>query len=92
MLKEQAERREAWVRAPASGKPARSQDPLRLRPVLRVYDAEGEGMTFDLRTGMLTPGKPTEDDLRAWLLSQLPLPPELRLEVRACGGPGRRVR
>jgi hypothetical protein len=42
---------------------------------VRIYNADGP--TFDLRSGLSAPGKPTADDLRTFVLAALPPFPEL---------------
>lgn len=59
-----------------AGRTTLDEDPWRLGPVLRIYDAHGG--TLDLRSGMIVPsGTPTADELRAFILSQLPVPSEV---------------
>jgi hypothetical protein len=64
-----------WLDDLAVGRAAVADDPFRLRSVVRVY--EENGPTVDLRSGLLTKGKPAGDDLRAFVLAALPLPAEL---------------
>ncbi len=46
-----------------------------LEPVIRLSDAQA--FTIDLRSGLAVRGHPTAAETRKFLLSQLPLPPEL---------------
>ena len=48
--------------------------------VIRVYEADG--VTLDLRSGLLTLKPPTSEELRAFLLAMLPLPDEFDGSVR----------
>ena len=52
-----------------------SDKPHPLDPVIRVSD--DLAFTIDLRSGLAVRGGPTSGDVRKFLLSQLPLPPEL---------------
>ncbi len=49
--------------------------PVPLLPVLRIYDEHGP--TVDVRTGLLSPTRAGAAELQTFLLSALPLPPEL---------------
>ena len=69
-------RQEQWLEAVSRGDVSLEDDPCPLGPVVRVYDATGS--TLDLRTGIaVRSALPTPQVHRAFLLSQLPLPPEL---------------
>jgi hypothetical protein len=68
--------RESWLRRISEGKASADDDPAPLSQILRVYGLEGA--TVDLRSGLMAPSLPTAADLRAFILSALPLPPELR--------------
>jgi ATP-dependent Clp protease ATP-binding subunit ClpC len=52
-----------------------SNDLPRLPDIIRVY--ESEGVTLDLRSGLMTLRMPAPDELRALVLATLPLPAEL---------------
>jgi ATP-dependent Clp protease ATP-binding subunit ClpC len=52
----------------------KSKDAMRLLPVIRVY--ESEGVTLDLRSGLMTLKTPTANEMRAFVLTNLPLPYE----------------
>ena len=67
---------QVWRENLDAGRATLDEDPWRLGPVLRIYDASGG--TLDLRSGMMVPtGTPTADELRAFILSQLPVPAEV---------------
>lgn len=68
-------RRREWLRSLADGSGRVEDDPCPLPPVVRIYNADGP--TFDLRSGLSAPGKPTADDLRTFVLAALPPFPEL---------------
>ena len=67
---------QSWRENLDAGRTTLDEDPWRLGPVLRIYDEHGG--TLDLRSGMIVPtGTPTADELRAFILSQLPVPAEV---------------
>ena len=67
---------QSWREKLDAGRATLDDDPRRLGPVLRIYDEHGG--TVDLRSGMIVPtGTPTADELRAFILSQLPVPAEV---------------
>jgi ATP-dependent Clp protease ATP-binding subunit ClpA len=70
------EHRREWQQRLASGTAALADDPFALRPVVRV--CEEEGVTVDLRTGLLVNGRLQAEMLRQFLLAALPVPAELR--------------
>jgi hypothetical protein len=67
--------RARWLDDLAAARAAVAEDPFRLRPVVRTY--QDNGPTVDLRSGLLTKGRPEGEDLRAFVLAALPLPAEL---------------
>ena len=71
--------RQAWRDRSAKGDADVASDPMPLLPVLRIY--EEHGPTVDIRTGLLSPTSIAQlaeaDELRTFLFSVLPLPPEL---------------
>lgn len=67
-------RREDWRTAVAAGLASASDDPWKLQPIIRIYD--DQGVTVDVRTGLASHGLPTPQDLRRFILAQLPLPHE----------------
>jgi hypothetical protein len=69
------ERRRRWLEGVAQEKAAIDDDPLALRPVIRVYEKEGH--TLDLRTGWLGERWPSVGEMRTFALSQLPWPESL---------------
>jgi ATP-dependent Clp protease ATP-binding subunit ClpC len=68
-------RRREWLRRLQDGSGRVDDNPYPLPQVVRIYNAAGP--TFDLRSGLSVPGRPTPDDLRTFLLAALPPPPEL---------------
>jgi hypothetical protein len=50
-----------------------------LPPIIRVYEIEGA--TLDLRSGLMTLRMPTANELRAFVLSHLPMPYEFEKEL-----------
>ncbi|HET6880569.1 MAG TPA: AAA family ATPase [Pirellulales bacterium] len=68
-------RRREWLRSLQDGSGRVDGNPYPLPQVVRIYNAEGP--TFDLRSGLSVPGRPTPDDLQTFVLAALPLPPEL---------------
>lgn len=70
-FKEQLNRKAGDTETPA--------DLLRLPPTIRVYEINGA--TLDLRSGLMTLKTPTTDELRAFVLNNLPLPYEFEEEL-----------
>jgi len=68
--------RRQWLESLEWGKGAIEDDPFGFDPVIRLY--EPQGVSVDFRTGFATKGMPTERSFRRFLLSQLPLPKELK--------------
>ncbi len=62
-------KRDAWLEKFALGEASIEDDPLRLMPVIRIYDEKG--LTLDLRTGLIVNGKPEIAEMRAILLTAL---------------------
>jgi len=70
---------ERWDRfraALARSEATPSDDPFRLRPVIRIYEHSSAAM--DLRTGLVIRSFPEPADMRRFILATLPVPPELR--------------
>jgi hypothetical protein len=65
-----------WRKDLARGAAAPGDDPFPLLPVLRLYDSSS--VTVDLRSGLVATGYPTSEEVRKFVLSQLPLAAELR--------------
>jgi ATP-dependent Clp protease ATP-binding subunit ClpA len=57
---------------------ARSSEPFKIPPVVRIHFERDAGGAADLRSGLITPRSPTLSEMRAFLLAALPLPLELR--------------
>ena len=68
--------RRQWLEGLEVGKGAVEDDPFGFDSVIRLY--EPWGVTVDFRTGLAAKGMPTEREFRRFLLSQLPLPDELK--------------
>ncbi len=68
------ERRQAWIRSAGTTAEGDS-NPAPWRPVVRIYEEAGK--IIDIRTGMISTGRSTPESLRSFLLSSLPLPPEV---------------
>ena len=60
------------------GSGARSSEPVKIPPVVRIHFERDAGGAADLRSGLITPRSPTLSEMRAFLLAALPLPLELR--------------
>ena len=69
-------KRAAWRSALSAGELTIADDPFRLAPVVRVYDANRG--TVDLRTGAVAPANPSPMDMRRLILAALPVPSEMR--------------
>jgi ATP-dependent Clp protease ATP-binding subunit ClpA len=70
-----------WRADLAAGRAKPDDNPWRLGPLVRVYDAAA---TVDLRTGLASRGWPEPHDFRRFVLAQLPLPRELsEIQVRS---------
>jgi len=72
-LGELAAQRRRWRDDFCGNKAPADTDPFQLGPVIRVYAA----VTADLRSGLVAAGVPRPEELRKFILTQLPLPPEL---------------
>jgi hypothetical protein len=72
--------RQRWLELLAAGEAAGDDDPFRLGPVVRIYD--GQGAAVDLRSGLVARRFSPRADLRAFLLSALPWPPEFANDDR----------
>lgn len=68
--------RKQWIDGLEAGKESVEDDSFGFDAVIRLY--EPRGVTVDFRTGLATRGMPTEREFRRFLLSQLPLPEELK--------------
>jgi ATP-dependent Clp protease ATP-binding subunit ClpC len=75
VLTEARDQRRGWLEQVGRGEAAAEDDPCRLGPMVRIYD-EG-GRTLDLRTGLVVETMPDARDWQAFVLTRLPLPPEL---------------
>jgi len=64
-----------WSSGFINGSATEAEEPLAVAPIVRRY--EENGPTLDLRSGLISRAWPGPRDLRAFLLSQLPLPAEL---------------
>jgi len=73
VLSARLEERRRWQQELAEGHASADNDPLRLLPVLRIYNENGT--TVDLRTGLLGRTLPA---LYPFVVGTLPLPPKLR--------------
>ena len=69
------DRRAEWLAALADGNASVDDDPMAFAALIRIY--EHEGRTLDLRSGLACHGVPNAEELRTFLLAQLPLPREL---------------
>ena len=67
--------RDRWLSSPDREVLTGEGDPLAYGPVIRFY--ERSSSTVDFRTGLMTPQGLTVGQLRAFVLAQLPLPPEV---------------
>jgi ATP-dependent Clp protease ATP-binding subunit ClpA len=68
-------RRAAWRTGLNTGSGEMREDPFRLAPVVRVYDATRG--TVDLRTGAVAPAEASALDVRRLMLASLPVPIEM---------------
>lgn len=66
---------ESWESALAAGSASPEDDPFPIGPVVRIY--EENGPTVDLRNGLISQRWPNADGFRAFVLAQVPLPPEM---------------
>ncbi|MEW6733349.1 MAG: AAA family ATPase, partial [Acidobacteriota bacterium] len=75
-LKTYLEARRHGRQQPAYGKTVIEEQPLRLLPVIRIYDQQG--ITLDLRSGIITTRLPSVGDMRTFLLAALPMDGDIR--------------
>jgi hypothetical protein len=73
VLEGRLRQRQRWQQELAEGRAAAADDPLKLLPVLRIYNENGT--TVDLRTGLMGWTIPP---LYPFVVGTLPLPPELQ--------------
>jgi hypothetical protein len=66
---------QSWESALAAGSATPEDDPFPVGPVVRIY--EEKGPTIDLRSGLICQRWPNNDEFRAFVLAQLPLPREM---------------
>jgi hypothetical protein len=74
VLAERREARQRWLEALSRGEAGPAEDPLRMAPVVRLYN--GKRGWIDLRTGLVGVGD--MPDVPAMVLAGLPLPEEVR--------------
>jgi ATP-dependent Clp protease ATP-binding subunit ClpA len=75
-IKTQLRRHRQWLAGLGAGDAANCEHPWPLAPVMRLYTAGETAATVDLRSGLSVARFPTEADLRLFIASSLPLPPE----------------
>ncbi len=71
VLSKSIARHDDWIARVAEGGASVEEDPFTLKPVVRVYGEQGA--TLDVRTGYVADHWPGVNELRACVLSQLPL-------------------